>query len=143
MPPCAGLQKSPISLTFGKSSPVTHLDFRFKNEGRLQVRPRLHPLFASEGSDETIRADAAQESSPFASWLSSPTVAGNYAFIRSGRLAVITGIHTSPELLKRPASIHHLNYLRVTRLLVSAAIAEAIISSTLSNLMIIYNAANM
>ncbi|CAA2967217.1 Hypothetical predicted protein [Olea europaea subsp. europaea] len=62
--PCAGLQKSPLS-TFGKSSPATYLNFRFKNEGRLQLRPRLHPLFASndnpsEGSDETKRADSAQ-----------------------------------------------------------------------------------
>ncbi|CAA2963891.1 Hypothetical predicted protein [Olea europaea subsp. europaea] len=62
--PCAGLQKSPLS-TFGKNSSVSHFNFRFKNEGRLQVRPRLHPLFASndnpsEGADETKRPDSAQ-----------------------------------------------------------------------------------
>ncbi|CAI9786077.1 unnamed protein product [Fraxinus pennsylvanica] len=63
--PCSARHKSPLSLTFGKNSPATHLYFRFRNECRLQVRPRLYHVFASnanpsEGSNETKSADAAQ-----------------------------------------------------------------------------------
>ncbi|CAA2981221.1 PREDICTED: uncharacterized protein LOC105952372 [Olea europaea subsp. europaea] len=102
--PCSGLHKPPLSLTFGKNSPVTRLNFRFKNEYRLQVKPRLHTVFASntnasEGSNETKRADAAQ-GPPFLTIVAGFLVFAFICWIIGSIMMWIVGLIVHPPPLK-------------------------------------------
>ncbi|KAL2536752.1 uncharacterized protein Fot_18143 [Forsythia ovata] len=103
--PCAGAHKSSFSfLSYGKNSPVTHLNFRFKIEGRLHARPRLHPVFASntpppEGSNETKSADAAQ-GPPFLTILAGFLVFGFICWIVGSIVMWIIGLIVYPPPLK-------------------------------------------